>query len=122
MTFQAPREGDLRRGGHARAAHLDVGTAGRGEDPAQNKAAMRCIAAALTCAPGRDIAFAGVTPEAFAASLRGLLPPGQPDRLPEDDAHCRRGEAAQMTTVAGLTGQPPGTSASSPATTAAFTG
>ncbi len=51
------------------------------------------IAAALTSALGRHIAFADVPPEAFAASLRGILPPWQADGLLEDYAHYRRGEA-----------------------------
>jgi hypothetical protein len=68
--------------------------------------------------PARDIAFADVTPEGFATSLRGVLPPWQVDGLLEHYAHYRRGEAAEVTTtVTDLTGQAPGTSASSPATT-----
>jgi uncharacterized protein YbjT (DUF2867 family) len=67
------------------------------------------IAAALTSALGRDIAFVDVTPEAFAASLSGILPPWQVDGLLEDYAHYRRGEAAEVaTTVAEVTGRPPG--------------
>jgi uncharacterized protein YbjT (DUF2867 family) len=66
------------------------------------------IAAALTSALGRHIAFADAPPEAFAASLRGILPPWQVDGLLEDYAHYRRGEAAEVTTtVAEVTGQPP---------------
>lgn len=66
------------------------------------------IAAALTSALGRHIAFTDVPPEAFAASLRGILPPWQADGLLEDYAHYRRGEAAEVTTtVADVTGQPP---------------
>lgn len=66
------------------------------------------IAAALTSALGRHIAFADAPPEAFAASLRGILPPWQVDGLLEDYAHYRRGEAAKVTTtVADVTGQPP---------------
>jgi uncharacterized protein YbjT (DUF2867 family) len=66
------------------------------------------IAAALTSALGRHIAFADAPPEAFAASLRGILPPWQVDGLLEDYAHYRRGEAAEVTTtVAEVTGQLP---------------
>jgi uncharacterized protein YbjT (DUF2867 family) len=65
------------------------------------------IAAALTSALGRPIAFVDVPPDAFAASLRGILPPWQIDGLLEDYAHYRRGEAAKVTTtVANVTGQP----------------
>jgi uncharacterized protein YbjT (DUF2867 family) len=67
------------------------------------------IAAALTAALGRDISFVDVTPEAFAASLSGILAPWQVDGLLEDYAHYRRGEAASVTTtVADVTGQAPG--------------
>ena len=69
----------------------------------------RDIAAALTSALGRDISFVDVTPEAFAASLSGILPPWQADGLLEDYAHYRRGEAAEVTpTVAEVTGESPG--------------
>jgi hypothetical protein len=67
------------------------------------------IATALTCAPSRDIAFTGVMPEAFAASLRGILPPELVGGLLEDDARYPRGEAAEVTTtVVGITGHPAG--------------
>lgn len=66
------------------------------------------IAAGLTSALGRNVAFVDVAPEAFAASLGGILPPWQIDGLLEDYAHYRRGEAADVTTtVADITGQPP---------------
>ena len=66
------------------------------------------IAAALSAALGRDVAFGDAAPEAFAASLRGILPPWQVDGLLEDYAHYRRGEAAEVTTtVADITGRPP---------------
>jgi uncharacterized protein YbjT (DUF2867 family) len=66
------------------------------------------IAAALTAALGRDITFEDAAPEAFAASLHGILPPWQVDGLLEDYAHYRRGEAAEVTTtVADITGRPP---------------
>jgi uncharacterized protein YbjT (DUF2867 family) len=54
------------------------------------------IAAALTAALGRDVTFTDVPPEAFAASIRNLLPPWQVDGLLEDYAHYRRGEAASV--------------------------
>ena len=47
------------------------------------------IATALTSAVGRDIAFADVTPEALATSLRGILPSWQASGLLEDYAHYR---------------------------------
>jgi len=66
------------------------------------------IAAALSAALGREVAFADATPEDFAASLRGILPPWQAEGLLEDYAHYRRGEAATVTTaVADITGRPP---------------
>lgn len=66
------------------------------------------IAAALTAAIGRPVEFADFAPDAFAASLDGVLPPWQIDGLLEDYAHYRRGEAAQVTTtVADLTGHQP---------------
>jgi uncharacterized protein YbjT (DUF2867 family) len=54
------------------------------------------MAAALTSALGRDVAFADVPPEVFAGSLQGILPPWQVDGLLEDYAHYRRGEAAAV--------------------------
>ena len=66
------------------------------------------IAAALTAALGRDVTFIDVPPEAFAGSLRGILPPWQVDGLLEDYAHYRRGEAASVSSaVAEITGRPP---------------
>ena len=66
------------------------------------------IAAALTAALGRDVTFTDVPPEAFADSLRGILPPWQVEGLLEDYAHYRRGEAASVSsTVAEITGRPP---------------
>ena len=66
------------------------------------------IAAALTAALGRDVTFTDVPPEAFAGSLRGILPPWQVDGLLEDYAHYRRGEAASVSSaVAEITGRPP---------------
>lgn len=65
------------------------------------------IARALSEATGSEIAFADVPPDAFAASLRGMLPPWQADGLVEDYAHYARGEAAEVhTDVADLTGRP----------------
>jgi uncharacterized protein YbjT (DUF2867 family) len=54
------------------------------------------IAAALTAALGHEVTFTDVPPEAFAASIRDLLPPWQVDGLLEDYAHYRRGEAASV--------------------------
>ena len=66
------------------------------------------IAAALTNALGREVTFTDVPPEAFADSLRGILPPWQVDGLLEDYAHYRRGEAAAVSpAVAEITGRPP---------------
>ncbi len=66
------------------------------------------IAAALSAALGRDITFGDAAPEAFAASLHGILPRWQVDGLLEDYAHYRRGEAAEVTTtVADITGRTP---------------
>jgi len=66
------------------------------------------IAAALTAALGREVTFTDVPPEAFAGSLRGILPPWQVEGLLEDYAHYRRGEAALVSpAVAEITGRPP---------------
>ena len=66
------------------------------------------MAAALTAALGRDVTFTDVPPEAFADSLRGILPPWQVEGLLEDYAHYRRGEAASVSSaVAEITGRPP---------------
>ena len=66
------------------------------------------IAAALTAALGREVTFADVPPEAFAGSLRGILPPWQVAGLLEDYAHYRRAEAASVSpAVAEITGWPP---------------
>ena len=66
------------------------------------------MASALSAALGREITFIDVPPEAFAASLRGVLPPWQVEGLLEDYAHYRRGEAAAVSTaVADVTGRPP---------------
>lgn len=65
------------------------------------------MAAALGAALGREITFTDVPPEAFAESLRGVLPPWQVEGLLEDYAHYRRGEAAMVSTaVAEVTGHP----------------
>jgi hypothetical protein len=54
------------------------------------------------------VAVADVPPEAFADSLRGILPPWQVDGLLEDYAHYRRGQAAAVSAaVAEITGRPP---------------
>src|SRR5215510_6234291 len=66
------------------------------------------IAAALSAALGRTVRFVDVPPEAFADSIRGLLPPWQVDGLLEDYAHYRRGEAAAVSPViAEITGNAP---------------
>jgi len=66
------------------------------------------IAAALTAALGRTVGFIDVPPEAFADSIRGLLPPWQVDGLLEDYAHYRRGEAAAVSpAIAQITGTAP---------------
>jgi uncharacterized protein YbjT (DUF2867 family) len=66
------------------------------------------IAAALTAALGRPVRFIDVPPEAFADSIRALLPPWQVDGLLEDYAHYRRGEAAAVSPViAEITGTAP---------------
>ena len=66
------------------------------------------IATALTAALGRDVTFIDVPPEAFADSLRGILPPWQVQGLLEDYAHYRRGEAAAVSpAVAKITGRAP---------------
>jgi uncharacterized protein YbjT (DUF2867 family) len=66
------------------------------------------MAAALGAALGREITFTDVPPEAFAESLRGVLPPWQVEGLLEDYAHYRRGEAAAVSSaVADVTGRPP---------------
>jgi uncharacterized protein YbjT (DUF2867 family) len=66
------------------------------------------IAAALTAALGRTVRFVDVPPEAFADSIRELLPPWQVDGLVEDYAHYRRGEAAAVSpAIADITGTAP---------------
>lgn len=66
------------------------------------------IAAALTEALSREVTFTDVPPEAFAESLRGILPPWQVEGLGEDYAHYRRGEAALVSpAVAEITRRPP---------------
>lgn len=66
------------------------------------------IAAALTTALGRTVTFVDVPPEAFADSVRAVLPPWQVDGLLEDYAHYRRGEAAEVSpVVAEITGTSP---------------
>jgi uncharacterized protein YbjT (DUF2867 family) len=68
------------------------------------------IAQAIGAATGRAVTFVDVPPEAFGASLRGLLPDWQVDGLLEDYAHYSRGEAAAvMPTVAEVTGHDPRT-------------
>lgn len=65
------------------------------------------IAAALSTATGRDVAFVDVAPQVFAAALRGRMPDWQVDGLIEDYAHYSRGEAATVhSTVEQVTGRP----------------
>lgn len=66
------------------------------------------IAEALSAATGREIEFVDVAPEAFRASLDGVLPDWQLDGLVEDYAHYGRGEAvAVLSTVVDVTGIEP---------------
>jgi uncharacterized protein YbjT (DUF2867 family) len=66
------------------------------------------MARALTAALGRAVTFVDVPPDAFAASIRDLLPPWQVDGLLEDYAHYRRGEAAAVSpAIADITGTAP---------------
>jgi uncharacterized protein YbjT (DUF2867 family) len=66
------------------------------------------IAEALSAATGREIEFVDVAPEAFRASLDGVLPAWQLDGLVEDYAHYGRGEAvAVLSTVVDVTGVEP---------------
>lgn len=66
------------------------------------------IAAALSAALRREVAFADTTPDSFAATLHGILPAWQIEGLLEDYEHYRHGEAATVTTaVADITGRPP---------------
>jgi uncharacterized protein YbjT (DUF2867 family) len=66
------------------------------------------IAAAISKATGRQIAFVDAPPEAFAERLREVLPSWQVGGLLEDYAHYSRSEAAAVSpTVAQVTGQQP---------------
>jgi uncharacterized protein YbjT (DUF2867 family) len=66
------------------------------------------IADALSAASGSQIAFVDVPPDAFRASLEGVLPEWQLDGLVEDYEHYARGEAeAVLPTVLEITGQEP---------------
>jgi uncharacterized protein YbjT (DUF2867 family) len=68
------------------------------------------IATAIGAATGREVVFADAPPQAFAAYLRGVLPPWQVDGLLEDYAHYARGEAAAvLPTVREVTGREPRT-------------
>jgi hypothetical protein len=59
-------------------------------------------------ATGREITFVDVPPEAFADSLRDVLPPWQVEGLVEDYAHYARGEAEAIhATVSDVTGHQP---------------
>ncbi|BCJ29967.1 NmrA family NAD(P)-binding protein [Actinocatenispora sera] len=65
------------------------------------------LAEAISAATGRPVHFADVSPDEFAAQLRGALPDWQVDGLLEDYAHYRRGEAAAVSSaVPDLTGHP----------------
>ena len=66
------------------------------------------MAASLSAALRRPVAFADVPPEAFAQALTGVLPPWQVEGLLEDYAHYARGEAAEITSaVEDVTERPP---------------
>ena len=67
------------------------------------------MAASLSDAVGRPIAFVDVPPEAMRSALLGAgLPPWQADGLIEDYAHYRRGEASAVAPgVRDATGGPP---------------
>lgn len=66
------------------------------------------IAEAIGAALGRAVTFADVTPEQFAAAVRGILPDWQIEGLLEDYAHYRRGEAADVSpTVSEVAGYAP---------------
>ncbi|GAA2274117.1 SDR family oxidoreductase [Glycomyces scopariae] len=65
------------------------------------------IAAAISAATGKPIAFQDITSEQFAAALAPFMPPWQLEGLVEDYAHYARGEAAEVhAAVADLTGTP----------------
>ncbi|MDD7917311.1 NmrA family NAD(P)-binding protein [Actinomycetospora callitridis] len=65
------------------------------------------IAAALSAATGRPVAFDDVTPAAFAEALAWFLPPWGLAGLVEDYAHYARGEAAVVDpAIAQITGRP----------------
>ncbi|SDE03462.1 SDR family oxidoreductase [Glycomyces harbinensis] len=65
------------------------------------------IAAAISAATGKPIAYQDTTSEDFAAALAAFMPPWQLEGLVEDYAHYARGEAAEVSTaVADLTGRP----------------
>jgi uncharacterized protein YbjT (DUF2867 family) len=67
------------------------------------------IAAHLSAASGRAIAFIGIPPQAMREALRQMhMPPWQADGLVEDYAHYDRGEAAAIATgVKDATGAEP---------------
>lgn len=67
------------------------------------------MAASLSGALGRPVAFVDVPPEAMRGALLGAgLPPWQADGLVEDYAHYRRGEASAVSTgVRDATGRAP---------------
>ncbi|WP_167132816.1 NmrA family NAD(P)-binding protein [Paramicrobacterium chengjingii] len=88
----------LTESGHAGATHTLTGP--RAVTHAE-------IAASISAASGRDIAFASVTPEHYAAALEGFMPQWQLDGLIEDYAHYDRGEASVVSTsVADILGRP----------------
>ena len=65
------------------------------------------IAAALSAATGRPVAFDDVTPAAFAEALGWFLPPWGLAGLVEDYAHYARGEAAVVDpAIEQVTGRP----------------
>lgn len=65
------------------------------------------VAAALSAATGRPVAFEDVSPDAFAEALRPYLPAWQLAGVVEDYAHYARGEAAEIDpAVERITGRP----------------
>lgn len=67
------------------------------------------MAACLSEATGRTIAFVDIPPHAVREALLGMgVPLWQADGLVEDYAHYRRGEAASVSSgVEDATGRPP---------------
>lgn len=104
---------DVRDNAAAAAAALtEPGHEGRVYDLTGPEALTHAaMAASLSDAVGRPVAFVDVPPEAMRdALLRAGLPPWQADGLIEDYAHYRRGEASAVASgVQDATGKPPRT-------------